>query len=191
MPEMFDPNPAGGQVGIYLCIFPHLKEFLAFDVREENAKLMLLSVEDCFGDEFFRDVESEFSEILREPTDFPFAHLINLQVQTDEVVRDIAMTYILDRLGVHADNEDEFPGVTVYLVGGGGLTSQPELVLEGLKEMLRVVVQDEDSPLQWDQKVIEMIAQETAIMERLNRQQVVEAIRGDSPDYFSLWENRN
>ena len=53
------------------------------------------------------------------------------------------------------------------------------------------MVQEGDSPFQWDQKVSEMIAQETAILERLNRQQVVEAIRGDSPDYFSLWENRN
>ena len=99
---------------------------------------MLVSADDCFGEEFFRDVEIEFSEILREPTDFPFAHLINLQVQTDEMVRDIAMTYILDRLGVQADNEDEFPGVTVYVVSGGGLTSQPDLVLEGLRECCKL-----------------------------------------------------
>ncbi len=191
MEELFKPRQGDSQTGIYLCIFPHLKEFLAFDVRGEEAKLMLVSIEDCFGEEFFRDVESEFSEILRDATDFPFAHLINLPVQIDELVREVAMTHILERLGVRTDQEEELPGVTVYVVGGGGLATHPDMVLEGLKEMLRFVVETGDPPIQWDQKIGEMIGEESAILERLNRQQVVEAIRGDSPDYFSLWENRN
>ena len=59
-----------------------------------------------FNEEFYRTVESLFSETLRSSNEFLFSHLINLPVVIDETMRDIAMTFILDRLGLEVDDED-------------------------------------------------------------------------------------
>ena len=191
MEQLFNPGlGGGGDPDIQLCIFPHLREFLVFDSREGQPQVLLLNADDVFGEEFYRAVESEFSEALRECNDFPFSHLINLPMHIEETVRDVAMTFILDQLGVQVDDEDEIPGVVVYVVSGGALASHTELVLEGLTELLHSNFND-SFVSQWEQKIGEMIAEETSTLERLNRQQITEAIKGDSPDYFTLWESRN
>ena len=61
---------------------------------------------------------------------------------------------------------------------------------DGLKELLHSNFND-NSVSQWEQKIGEMISEETSTLERLNRQQITEALKGDSPDYFTLWESRN
>jgi hypothetical protein len=35
------------------------------------------------------------------------------------------------------------------------------------------------------------VERESAITQKLNEQQMAEALKGDSPDYFTLWESRN
>ena len=191
MEQLFDPGLGGSnRPEIQLCIFPHLREFLVFVAREGQPQVILLSADEVFGEEFYRAVEIEFSESLRDSSDFPFAHLINLPIAIEETVRDVAMTFILDQLGVQVDDEKEIPGVVVYVVSGGALASHTELVLEGLTELLKANFNDEFVS-QWDRKSEEMISEETSTLERLNRQQITEALKGDSPDYFTLWESRN
>ena len=36
-----------------------------------------------------------------------------------------------------------------------------------------------------------MAARESEIMQRLNREDLLLAIRGEAPDYFALWDNLN
>ena len=109
MEQLFNPQlPGGGRPDIQLCIFPHLPEFLVIDAREENPQVLVLSTDDVFSQEFYQTVESEFSEILRSSSESLFSHLVNLPIVIDETVRDIAMTFILDRLGVQVDDETRF-----------------------------------------------------------------------------------
>ena len=191
MEQLFNPQmPDGVRPDIQLCIFPHLREFLVFDSREGQPQVLLLSADEVFGEEFYRTVEAEFSEALRESSDFPFSHLINLPMHIEETVRDVAMTFILDRLGVQVDEDDEIPAVVVYVVSGGALATQNERVLGGLKELLTTDHSD-GTVDEWGQRIAELVEQETTILEQLNFQQVTEALKGDSPDYFTLWESRN
>ena len=105
MEQLFNPQlPGGGRPDIQLCIFPHLPEFLVIAAREENPQVLVLSTDDVFSQEFYQTVESEFSEILRSSSESLFSHLVNLPIVIDETVRDIAMTFILDRLGVQVDD---------------------------------------------------------------------------------------
>ena len=191
MEQLFNPgHSSSGHPEIQLCIFPHLREFLVFDARKGQPQVLLLNADDIFGEEFYRAVEIEFSESLRESSDFPFSHLINLPMNIEETVRDVAMTFILDQLGVQVDDEEKIPGVVVYVVSGGALASHTELVLEGLTELLNTNF-DDTFVSQWEQKIEEMISEATSTLERLNRKQITEGIKGDSPDYFTLWESRN
>ena len=151
---------------------------------------MLLNTDDVFDEEFYRTVEAEFSETLRSSSDFLFSHFMNLPVSIEESVRDIAMTFILDRLGVQVDNEDEIPSVVVYVVSGGALTSHAQNILDGLKELIHSSFQGSESD-RWGETIADLVERETVIMQKVNEQQMADALKSDSPDYFTLWESRN
>jgi hypothetical protein len=191
MEQLFNPElPGGGRPDIQLCIFPHLPEFLVIDSREEDPRVLVLNTDDVFNDEFYRTVESEFSESLRSSSEFIFSHLINLPIVVEETVRDIAMTFILDRIGVQVDDEDEIPSVVVYVVSGGALATHTGRILEGLKDLIHTSYKGSESDW-WEHTISDLVERETAILQKLNEQQVAEAFKGDSPDYFTLWESRN
>ena len=191
MEQLFNPQlPGGGRPDIQLCLFPHLPEFLVIDSREENPNVLLLNTDDVFNEEFYHTVESEFSEALRASSDFLFSHFINLPVSIEESVRDIAMSFILDRLGVRVDDEEDIPAVVVYVVSGGALTSHAGKILDGLSDLIRSASNGAESDY-WSDTLADLVRRETDIMERLNEQQMEEALKGDSPDYFTLWESRN
>ena len=191
MQELFNTQlPGGERPDIQLCIFPHLKEFLVLDLREGQPQVLLLDTGEIFHEEFFRSVEAEISQAVREGSEFPFAHLIDLPMRVDEIVRNMAMTFILNRLGIHLHDEDQFPTVIVFIVSGGALASQSERVLEGLRNLLREH-SGESTVAEWEATITRMVAGENAALQDLGRQELTEAMRGDSPDYFTLWENRN
>ena len=191
MEQLFNPQlPGGGRPDIQLCIFPHLPEFLVIDTREGSPQVLVLNTDDVFNEEFYRTVESVFSEELRSSSEFLFSHLINLPIVIDETVRDIAMTFILDRLGVQVDDEDEIPSVVVYVVSGGALAAHTGRILNGLNDLIHSSFNSSESDW-WEHTISDLVGRETAILQKLNEQQVAEALTGDSPDYFTLWESRN
>ena len=198
MEQLFNPGPfESGFPDIQLCIFPHLREFMVFDSRPDEPRVRVLDTDDVLGSDFFNAVEAEFSHALRHTGEFPFAHLMNLTMHFEETVREVAMSFILDRLGVrlHAEpgteiNPDDLPGVVVYVISGNAAGAHSEVVLGALREVL----ESGDTPElleEWEVKLTEMIERESEITQRLSREELVEAIRGDSPDYFTLWDNLN
>jgi hypothetical protein len=191
MEELFNPHlTGGGRPDIQLCIFPHLPEFLVIDSREDEPQVLLLNTDDVFDEEFYRTVEAEFSETLRSSSDFLFSHFMNLPISVEESVRDIAMTFILDRLGVQVENEDEIPSVVVYVVSGGALTSHAQKILDGLKELIHTSFRGPELD-RWGETIADLVERETVIMRKVNEQQMADALKSDSPDYFTLWESRN
>ena len=191
MEQLFNPQlPGDERPEIQLCIFPHLPEFLVIDSRQQNPQVMLLNTEDVFDEEFYRAVEAEFSETLRASKEFLFSHFINLPITTEETVRDIAMTFILDRLGVQVDDEDDIPSVVVYVVSGGALTTHSGKILDGMNDLIQNSLESPESE-EWSQTIADLIDRETIIMQKLNEQQMADSLKSDSPDYFTLWESRN
>ena len=190
MKDLFNSQlPGGERPDLQLCIFPHLQEMLVIDQRGEGWNISLLNASDVFTTDFFKSVEEEFSENLRAHTHFPFAHLINMPMQLEETIRDTVMSFILDRLGVTQDSE-EFPTVIVFIVSGGALAAQPDQVLEGLKKVIRDHC-GEAAVEQWQGALSRLIAEESAILQTVNSQELDQALKDDTPDYFTLWENRN
>ena len=191
MEQLFNSQlPGGGRPDIQLCLFPHLPEFLVIDSREENPRVLLLNTNDVFDEEFYRTVESEFSDELRGSSDFLFSHFMNLPVSIEESVRDIAMTFILDRLGVQVDSEEDIPAVVVYVVSGGALTSHAGKILDGLSDLIGSVSTVAEADY-WGNMLADLIQRETDIIQQVNEQQMEDVLKGDSPDYFTLWESRN
>ena len=191
MDELFNSQlPSGHPPDIHLCIFPHLREFLVIDEREEPSKVLLFRTEDVFVDKFFKSVEEEFSEVLREETDFPFNHFINLPLRLEEVMRETAMTFILGKLGVELADSDEIPNVVVFVISGGALTTHSDQVLDGLRDLLKAQTSDAIAE-DWEETISRLVAEEKEVLQQENLHDLTEALRGDSPDYFTLWESRN
>ena len=191
MEELFNTQLPGGQKpDIELCIFPHLKEFLAIDLRGEVAQVLLLRTDDIFVEEFYKTVEAEFSFEVRDETDFPFAHFINLPLRLEEVVRETAMTFILEKLGVRLDGDMEIPTVVVFVVSGGALATHSQGVIDGLRELVN---NQSGDPIeeQWESTITRLVEEENQVLQKLSRHELHAAMTSDSPDYFTLWENRN
>jgi hypothetical protein len=191
MEELFSTHlPDGERPDLQFCIFPHLKEFLVIDRRERPPRIVLLNAADVFVEDFFRAVEDQFSEAVREETKFPFAHLINVPLRVEMAIRETAMSFILDQLGFGPDGADDNPTLVVFIVSGGALEAHSERVLDGLRMLVRSHC-GETAMAQWEEVLSRLVAEETAILQELHQTQLTEALRGESPDYFTLWEHRN
>tara|TARA_B100000315_G_scaffold19748_2_gene17385 strand:+ start:3847 stop:4422 length:576 start_codon:yes stop_codon:yes gene_type:complete len=191
MEELFNTHlPDGERPDLQFCIFPHLKEFLVIDRREHPPRIVLLNAADVFVDEFYRAVESQFSEAVREETEFPFAHLIDVPLRVEMAIRETAMSFILERLGVVPEGDEDIPTLVVFIVSGGALEAHSETVLDGLRMLVRSHC-GETAVAQWDEVLSRLVAEETGILQKLHQNQLTEALQGDSPDYFTLWEHRN
>ena len=191
MDELFNSQlPEGQRPDIQLCIFPHLREFLVVDLRKDPKQVLLMETGDVFVEEFYKSVEAEFSEVLREDTSFPFSHFINLPLRLEEVMRETAMTFILDRLDIDPGDEEEVPNVVVFVISGGALTSHADQVLDGLRELLKANLGDATLE-NWDETISRLVTDEKRMLHQETMHDLTDALRGASPDYFTLWESRN
>ena len=191
MEELFKGQwPEGERPDIQLYIFPHLQEFITVDLRETVPQVSLLNTGELFNEEFFRCVEAEFSQAIREGTDFPFSHLMNLPMRLEEAIRGTAMNFILERLGMDPEDEEELPSVLVFVISGGALSLHSEKLVESLQEFLGGH-SDAAALSEWRTVIARLVEEESTVLKKLNQQDLAEAVPGDTPDYFTLWENRN
>ena len=191
MEELFKGQwPEGERPDIQLYIFPHLQEFITVDLRETVPQVSLLNTGDLFNEEFFRCVETEFSQAIREGTEYPFSHLMNLPMRLEESIRGMAMNFILERLGMDPEDEEELPSVLVFVISGGALSLHSEKLVKSLQEFLGGS-SDASALSEWSAVIARLVEEESTVLKKLSQQDLAEAIPGDAPDYFTLWENRN
>lgn len=191
MEELFDLGQESLEhTDISLCIFPHLQEFLAVDLRWGAPRVRLLNTSETFGGSFFQQVEQGFSKTLREPTAHLFAHLLDLPLRVEELVRDAGMTAIMDTLGHTEKETDEFPTVAVFIISGGALSMDSDQVALAFRHLLGECA--EPAFLQeCSERLHGLMAQERDVVKRIDQQELREALEEQSPNYFTLWERRN
>ena len=44
---------------------------------------------------------------------------------------------------------------------------------------------------EWSAVITRLVEEESMVLKKLSQQDLAEAVPGDTPDYFTLWENRN
>ena len=191
MDDMFrGQTPEGELPDLHFYIFPHLQEFLVVDLRGEEPQVTSLNASEVLGGEFYRAVEGEFSHVLRHATPYPFDHLINLPLHLEEIVREVAMTSILESLGIDPEDQEHFPTAMVFVVSGAVVSMHRQELLQSFRTMIGGASAHPNLEA-WEANFSHLLSQEREAVERLSRQELTEAMSGDSPDYFSLWENRN
>jgi hypothetical protein len=45
--------------------------------------------------------------------------------------------------------------------------------------------------VRWEEVLARLVNEENQALQKINQQELTEALSTDSPDYFTLWENRN
>ena len=162
------------------------------DLRDDLLpKVVLLHTDEVFQERFFNFLEREFAGAIRDSGGFPFAHLINLPLRLEEIIRGVAMSSIMERLEVPPpERDDDWPTVVVFIISGGALAMHSERLLHSLRELLRAEPGD-PYLTEWEGVLSRLVAEENAELEKLSQQELTAAMRDDSPDYFTLWENRN
>ena len=190
MEELFDLGERGPEgTEISLWIFPHLKEFLAIDLRGDAPAITLMNTADVFSDRFFGRLEEGFGQILREGTDHPFAHLIDLPLRVEELVREMGMLTILSKLSGKV-GEDEFPKVAVFIISGAALAMSSQQVSLAFRSMLG----DEADPAMisgYAELLERLLGEEYKAVKSIDQQELREALEDQSPNFFTLWERRN
>ncbi len=191
MDDMFKGYiPEDERPDIQIYIFPHLQEFITIDLREPSPLVTLLHTDQVFAEDFFHTVEREFSIMVREENRHPFAHLINLPLRMEEIVRGVAMNCVMDRLGIDADDEESAPSIMVFVISGGALAMHSEKLIQAVRELLGTAP-ERPSAANWEDTLARLVQEENDALQDINRQELAEALNSESPDYFSLWENRN
>ena len=182
--------PDGERPDVMLYIFPHLREFLAVDLRDDTSEVTLMNSDEVFDADFFGGLEAEFSRTLREGNIYPFAHVINLPLRLEEIVRTVAMASILEKLGVDTFDDEDVPSVVVFIISGGALAMHSDKLIANLRDLLSSYPGGADIS-QWEGVISRLVREENQVLQELSYQELTEALRDDSPDYFTLWENRN
>lgn len=183
------PLPNGRQPDITLAIFPHLREFIAIDLRRAPAEILLLSADEIFNEDYYRAVESEFAASLREGGDHPFAHMMNIPTHVDEIVRGVAMNSILDRLGVEFHDEENLPEVVVFVISGPILAAPVDQLVAGFNDLLTDRAGAEDAE-RWSATVRELIVKEASASPATS-EALGESLTADALDPYIIWQNRN
>ncbi len=183
------PLPNGRYPDITLAIFPHLREFIVVDTRGLTPAVTLMSTDTVFNDDYYRAVESEFGAALREGGDRPFLHLMHLPNQLDDIVRGVAMNFILERLGVDFHDEESLPEVVVFVISGPTLAIPTEQVVSGFSEMLSGKL-DTAAVARWTSELSRLIEQETQAFPVTN-ESLGESMTDESLDPYYIWQNRN
>ena len=183
------PLPNGRYAEITLAIFPNVQEFMVVDTRQAAASVSVMPTNSVFNEDYYRTVETEFKVMLREPTERPFLHLIELPGQVDDMLRGIAMHTILEQLGVDFRDEDNLPEVVVLVISGPTLALPKDRVVDGFAEMLAGRLDPVDLD-HWKRVLATLIQRESESFPD-GGQYLGETMTNESLDPYYIWQNRN
>ena len=174
-----------------ICIFicPHLNDFLIVDARldiDGSQRVKLFNVREAFNEGFYSKIEKAFSTLLRD-TDQPFANMMELPSLVEDEIRQQGLEAILKLINENLQLE-EAPRVAILLATTSVFSLSSDQLNNAFTRLLRSDVKEaciEDSV----RAVETLIAREKEIVHALQQGRLRDLIRGESPDYFTIWES--
>ena len=190
MEEEPDPSEeADTPVEVALCICPHLQEFLAIDQRNLPGRplVRVFSAESVFDEEFYRQVEQQFSHALHQQK-HPFTTLMALPQVVEAVVRQSSLQAILRALNPDlVGTPSEMPQVAVLFFGGEGLHMDEDGLRQALREVLGEGA-DGEVIAAAQRHLTRLLAQEATYERQVQQDWLTRAIGGNASDFFTLWK---
>jgi hypothetical protein len=179
---------------VTLCVFPHLREFIAVDSRPnlpDRPKVCVLNFSDVHGDSFYSRIEQDFSKLLRRP-DQTVLNLMGLPQEVEGLVRSHSLRRVMEALNKDLasppDNENGSVGVLFF---AGGLLYIAD---EQLREVVKDVFGQALTPGQVRQlhsQIEELLKKEREAVSQSSRNELAKLIRGDDGPYVTLWNRES
>ena len=187
---MFDSER--GRADITLCIFPHLREFIAIDVRPGRTggpAVLSLSIASVLGEDFYSHVERDFSKIIRRH-EMGFLELMGLPQQVEAVVRANSLKRILAELGKNdSANSDDLTGTVGVLFFAGSLLGLDGPQLHNAIQELFAEKLDPSAIEQLEEKLVDLMGRERRSVREALQQDIAGLISGESGTWVTLWES--
>jgi hypothetical protein len=186
---MFDSDR--GNADITLCIFPHLREFIAIDAREDRPggpAILKLSISNVLGEEFYSKVEQDFSKLIRRH-DIGFLELMGIPQQVEAFIRANSLKRIIAELGINAPEDSNEPGgsVGVLFFAGTLLSFELNQLREATRELFGSKLSTQTIE-QLNEQLFGLMEQERASIQETTKQDLTGLISGKSGPYVTLWE---
>ena len=175
-------------VDIALCICPHLRELLVVDQRKHlpgRPLIQVLHTDTVFDEEFYQEVEQQFSYALRQKK-HPITTMIALPQVIEAVVRQRSLQSIL---GAVNDGviETTTPRVSILLFSGETLNLDEEELTQTMQDLLGSE-RDEETMAMAQRSLAPLLAQEREFEHQVEQDWLRRVIRGSGGDFFTLWQ---
>tara|TARA_Y100000588_G_scaffold104853_1_gene114378 strand:- start:3340 stop:3912 length:573 start_codon:yes stop_codon:yes gene_type:complete len=187
---MFDSDRQNAD--ITLCIFPHLREFIAVDARETSTNgptVLTLSISNILGEDFYYTIERDFSKLIRRK-DMGFLELMAIPQKIEALVRSNSLQRIIAELGIDKtdDSHNANDMVGVLFFAGSLLEFENSQLEEATRELFGKKLPVEILE-QLNDQLKKLMGQERLALQRATRQDLSGLISGTSGAYVTLWEN--
>ena len=176
---------------ITLCIFPHLREFVAVDNREslpDGPRVRVLTLDDVLGDDYASRMEAEFSGLMRREN-LSFLELMGMPQEVEAAIRTQALRIILEHLGEVAGTDGgAMENVGVLVFTGTLLQIQPDQLQRAIDGIFGELL-PQDRLEELVSKLSEFVSAEREAVSRANKGEIKKLIKGDGGPYLTLWES--
>ncbi|MQF82993.1 hypothetical protein FIM02_02390 [SAR202 cluster bacterium AD-802-E10_MRT_200m] len=177
------------RLGIVLCIFPHLTEFLILDFRDEipgRPCSWVQLVEDLFPEAFYEKIEKGFSEILRN-TQHPFLNMMELPNSIGALIQKEGLEAILTKVN-GGFSEAEGSQIAILLCNNGLFEKHEEQFSDVVKRLAGSDI--EEAILEHASREMARLAKlEEVEVGKIGREHRIQAVWGREEEFITLWEN--
>jgi hypothetical protein len=178
---------------VTLCIFPHLREFIAVDARTDlpnRPAVRLLKFEEVLGPEFVKRVEGDVGKLLRRPG-LGFLSLVALPQEVEGLVRAHSMRRVMESLSgdLPEGAETELLSVGVMFFSGGLLSVSDDQLQEVAKDVFgRHLTPGQIKQLHG--QMSDLLKKERDAVAESSKSELAKLIRGDGGPYVTLWDRQ-
>ncbi|MSQ07810.1 MAG: hypothetical protein EXR44_00680 [Dehalococcoidia bacterium] len=179
------------EAAITLCIFPHLKEFIAVDARvrlPDRPVVRVLKFDEVLGGDFTRRIEGDFSKLLRRP-DLGFMMLIAMPQELEGLIRAHSLHSVIEALSrdLPEGSDREIGSVGVMFFAGGLLGVSDDQLHEVAKDLFgQHLTPGQVRSLH--EQMRSLLKQERDAVAATSKAEMEKLIRGEEGPYVTLWE---
>lgn len=186
-PQFFEQQ---GSADVYMTFFPHLDDFFVMDVRSHlpgGPMFKVIRLSDIVSEDMYQAIERRLGQVLREHKDM--ASLMRVPDRLGWIIQRRIMRFAL-RYALPQERLEEQPRVTIFIVTGQAVYMSREMLQQAIEASVNSSV---DSRFINDsvETLSRLFEKEKSFIKNTQKEQIREAIAGESEMFYSIWENRN
>jgi hypothetical protein len=189
---MFERNRQR-QAEITLCLFPHLREFVAIDIRDalpDGPAVRLISVASVYTNEFLSRVEQGFSALLRKEG-IGLLDMMGMPQEVEVLIRSEAMKKIVRELNLAGGlrNSGNINGIGVLFFSRDLLTVSEDQLDEAMRELFGAQLPSRELD-RLNSELQRLISEEKLADDSARQGDMARLIRGDGGEFLTIWDNK-